>query len=241
MTLTETRAVAEPKSRQRQNDVHPLTDVIKEARRRHRRRMARTAMVSLSVILMAAAGLLVAESGGGSRTPSPPTGGVSGRSHAPSLANASAHPGFVLLPTWLPPGFSASGGGWVEPVGGLSIGGGVGEIATVGPSGTAAKPRQNPVLFSLSYYGYHDPESKNIRLTAFRLGSPPQGSLETLGGRHVQLSSAYQPGYYGGNTNSSASWAEHGAYIEVMAQGITKTQLAQFVAGLKEHRPPKSS
>jgi hypothetical protein len=204
--------------------------------------VARTAIISLSVVLMAAASLLLTEGGGGSGTHSPPTDGASGRSQVPYLASASVHPTFVLLPTWLPPGFSASGGGWIKPVGGLKIGNGGGVTTEIlGPAGADSKTRQNPTLFTLSYYGYHNPESKNIRLTATRYGFPPQGSLQTLGGRHAEVNSNFQPGYFGGNTDSSASWVEHGAYVVVMAQGITKAQLARFVAGLKEHPPPKSS
>lgn len=240
MTLTETRpgSTAAPKSR---SEIHPEVNVIKEARRRHRRRIARTTVASLSVILLTTLSLLIAQGEAGRGSHSPSLDGTSGRSQPPYLASASTHLGFVLLPTWLPPGFSASGGGWIEPVGGLRIGNKTGvsvEYLGVSPE---SKPRANPVLFTLSYYGYHNPESKNIRLTATRYGFPPQGVFEALGGRHVEVNSAFEPGYFGGNTNSSASWVEHGVYVDVMAQGITKTQLARFVAGLKERPPPKSS
>ena len=159
-----------------------------------------------------------------------------------SEAHSSDPTTFVLEPTWLPPGFSASGGGWVEPVGGLIVGNTGGETTEIlGPGGADTNTRLNPIFFTLSYYGYHNPESKNIRLTATRYGYPPRGNLEALGGRHVEVSSNFVPGYFGGNTDSSASWVEHGTYVTVMAQGITKAQLARFVAGLKEHPPPRSS
>jgi hypothetical protein len=203
--------------------------------------VARTAIVSLSVIVLIGVGLLASEGRAGRGTPAPSTNGASGRSQIPYLDNASAHFGFVLLPSWLPPGFSASAGGWIKPVGGLKIGDKAGVSVEYGAVGPESKPRVDPVLFTLNYYGYHNPESKNIRLTATRYGFAPKGSLETLGGRHVEVSSKFEPGYFGGNTNSSASWVEHGEYVDVMAQGISKAQLSRFVAGLKEHPPPKSS
>jgi hypothetical protein len=73
----------------------------------------------------------------------------------------------------------------VEPAGGLKVGKKAGVSAgllTVGPD---SKTRPNPVLFTLSYYGYHDPESKSIRLTATHYGFPATGNLKTLGGRRV--------------------------------------------------------
>ncbi len=240
MTLTETRPIA-GSDQQAPPEIHRPFAVIKEAQKRHRRRVARTTFVSLSVIVLTVVGLLATQGGAGRGTPTPSTNGASGRSQVPYLASASVHLGFVLLPSWLPPGFSASAGGWIKPVGGLKIGNKAGVSVEYGGVGPEAKPRVDPVLFTLSYYGYHNPESKNIRLTTTRYGYPPQGSLETLGGRHVEISSKFEPGYFGGNINSSASWVEHGTYVVVMAQGITKAQLARFVGGLKEHPPPKSS
>ena len=63
----------------------------------------------------------------------------------------------------------------------------------------------------------------------------------TIGGRHVALNSQFVPGYFGGNSDSSASWVERGVYMQISAQGITKAQLARFVADLNEHVPPKGS
>jgi hypothetical protein len=145
-----------------------------------------------------------------------------------------------LTPTWLPPGFSASGGGYVDPPGGLKFGSAVdvsvGLVSTNVP--TAAQATAVPVVFTLDYYGYHNPESKSIRLMGVKYGFRPSGATTALGGRHVMLSSSFVPGYFGGNTNSGASWVERGLSFNVMAQGITKGQLARFVAGLKEHAPP---
>lgn len=163
----------------------------------------------------------------------------------PTVASASgpshAKPAFVLEPTWLPTGFSASGGGYVKPPGGLKVGNEAGasvSILSVGPESTT---RPDPVLFTLSYFGYHNPESKSIRLTALQSGVALSGGLKTLGGRHVALSSQFVPGYFGGNTDSNASWVEHGVYMQVSAQGISEAQLARFVTGLKEHSPPHGS
>ncbi len=127
-----------------------------------------------------------------------------------------------------------------KPVGGLKVGNQTGVNVEFGEASPESKPLADPVLFTLSYYGYHNPESKNIRLIATRYGSPPQGSLQSLAGRRVEVHSKFVPGYFGGNTNSSASWVEHDEYVSVMAQGITKAQLSRFVAGLKE-RPRKFS
>lgn len=236
MTLTGTKPLVEEEHSEERREMA----VIKEAQRRHRRRLFRTAFVSLSVIVVATAGAMFAEHGGGGGTPSHPADSASNRSSVPYLTSLSAHPSFVLLPTWLPPGFSASGGNYVKPVGGLKVGNKVGvSVETVRAGHT--NPQPDPVPFTLRYYGYHNPESKNIWLIATRYGYGPRGRLQKLGGRHVALESRFVPGYFGGNTNSSAAWVEHGLFISVQAQGITKAQLARFVAGLKEHPAPNGS
>lgn len=129
----------------------------------------------------------------------------------------------------------------MKPVGGLKVGNKAGVNAGIISVGSGSKTRTDPVLFTLTYYGYHDPESKNLHLVASVYGFGRLARLQTVGGRHVALGSAFVPGYFGGNTNSFASWFERGAFISITAQGITKVQLARFVAGLKEHPAPKVS
>lgn len=230
MTMLSERPQSIPGSEETLNPL-ALIEEARQIQRRHHRWVA----VATSVIVLSVVGFLASEGGTSKGTPTRPTGGARGGPQIPYLTSASTHSGFVLLPSWLPPGFSASAGGWIKPVGGLKTGSKVGVSVEYGGVGPESKPRVDPVLFTLSYYGFHNPESKSIRLIATRYGDPPQGSLETLGGRHVEISSKFEPGYFGGNTNSSASWVEHGEYVSVMAQGITKAQLSRFVAGLKEH------
>ncbi|HVC71015.1 MAG TPA: hypothetical protein VNC61_12235 [Acidimicrobiales bacterium] len=129
----------------------------------------------------------------------------------------------------------------MKPPGRLELGNAEGEKVSILSVGSKPATRQGPVLFALTYYGYHDPESKNIRLTALRDGFTPPGTLETIGGRRVASSSQFVPGYFGGNADPNAAWVERGVYMQVSAQGITEAQLAQFVAGLREHSPPPGS
>ena len=97
------------------------------------------------------------------------------RSIRAETAPAQKH--FVLAPRWLPPGFSASGGGYVDPPGGLQLGNRAGSEVMLGFGSTEQPVR---VFFSLSYYGYHNPVA-NIRLTAAADGTPGSGPVTSLG------------------------------------------------------------
>ena len=230
MTILSERRQSIPES-DKALDALALIEEARQIQRRHHRWVA----VVTSVIVLSVVGFLASEGGTSKGTPTPPANGARGGAQISYLTSASTHSGFVLLPSWLPPGFSASAGGWIKPVGGLKVGSQTGVSVEFGGASPESKPLADPVLFTLSYYGYHNPESKNIRLIATRYGSRPQGSLQSLGGRRVEVHSKFVPGYFGGNTNSSASWVEHDEYVSVMAQGITKAQLSRFIAGLKEH------
>jgi hypothetical protein len=141
---------------------------------------------------------------------------------------------FVLAPSWLPPGFSITGGDYVE--GGLELGRATEVSASLDQSGSA--PKADRALFALDYYGYHQPGRENIRLLALQFGSPGTAATTPLGGRHVILSSHFDPGGFVGNVDTTATWVEHKTYLQVVAEGITESQLARFVAGLREQSPP---
>jgi hypothetical protein len=216
----------------------PQDLLIEEAHQHHRRRLIRIGVSALLALIALAAGAYL---GGIFRSsPSPGKEPPAQSDRSPATAAHATRPAFVLTPTWLPPGFSASGGGYVDPPGGLKFGAAV--DVSVGIASTGATPvgqaKTIPVVFTLDYYGYHNPESKSIRLTGLRNGFPASGTTTALGGRHVSLASSFSPGYFGGNSTSSASWVERSVYFNVIAQGITKGQLARFVAGLKEQAPP---
>jgi hypothetical protein len=133
---------------------------------------------------------------------------------------------FVLEPTWLPAGFSASGGDSVEPTGGLNVGG-------------RQDSSSHRTLFTESYFGYRNPEDKSLRLSAFRFTGPRLGGTRRLAGRRVVLTSSSQAGPYGATTDTSAIWTERGVLVIAVAQGVTDAQMAHFVAGLREHAAPR--
>jgi hypothetical protein len=107
----------------------------------------------------------------------------------------------------------------------------------------AKKKQQSstPVLFSLSYFGYHNPESKSIRLTATKQVFPPavngrQGSVR-LGGRTVAMTSQTQGVFH--NPVTTVSWNERGDSILVTAEGLTVSPVDRFIKGLTEREPLK--
>jgi hypothetical protein len=107
-------------------------------------------------------------------------------------------------------------------------------IVTLG-SGTS---HQTPVLFTLAYYGFHNPESKSVRLIAVK-GSLPQRSHDTarLDGRLVTLTSHTEGAWH--NNVTTASWNERGDVVTVTTEGLTTRQASRFIRGLVEHSPPK--
>jgi hypothetical protein len=144
---------------------------------------------------------------------------------------------YVLAPTWLPAGYSATGGGWVTPAGGLHVYPDAQASVSrfeVG-SDTSTTP---PVLFTLEYFGFHNPGSKNIRLTATPTGSSsaPPGPTVTLGRRQVALTSYTQGVFY--NQVTDASWTENGDAILLTAQGLSLSQVGRFISDLAERRAP---
>jgi hypothetical protein len=145
---------------------------------------------------------------------------------------------FVLVPKWLPPGFSASGGGYVDPPGGLQLGNQAESEAMFGSGRSAERPVR--VFFTLSYYGYHNPVA-NIRLTAAEDGIPGSGSVTSLGGRKVYMSSSIDTSGFVPIIDTSASWKEHRLYINASGQVITEQQMERFVANLVERPLPKGS
>lgn len=216
----------------------PVELLIQEARQRHRRRVTWTALVAAVALASLVGGLYL---GGVGRSSPPPRRAAASRSGPDLVATKSTRPPFVLIPSWLPPGFSASGGGYVDPPGGLNVGSPSRlSVSTVSEGSNGGQAQLIPVVFTLNYYGYHNPESKSILLAGLGGGQAPSGPTTVLGGRHVSLASAFKPGYFGGNTYSSAVWIERHLYFNVMAQGISKAELAHFVAALKERPPPPS-
>jgi hypothetical protein len=144
---------------------------------------------------------------------------------------------YVLAPTWLPAGYSASGGGWVTPAGGLQVY----PDARVSSSRIEVGSDTSttvPVLFTLEYFGFHDPESKRIWLTATPAGSSsdPRSSTVTLGHRRVALTSSTQGVFH--NPVTDASWTEKGDAIILTAQGLSPSQVSRFISGLAERTPP---
>ena len=111
--------------------------------------------------------------------------GCAANSGPSATRTAAANPGqFVLMPRWLPAGFSPSGGGYVDPPGGLQLNPGSEAVISVG-----SPQRSIPEFFGLSYYGYHNPVA-NLSLTAAASGIPVTGPFTTLGGRKVHLTSS---------------------------------------------------
>ncbi len=166
------------------------------------------------------------------------TGLVAGPASAASPASSSLVR-FVLKPTWLPSGFSASGGGWVTPPGGLDVYPQTGRAGIVSV-GSYKGPHSTPVLFTLTYYGFHNPESKSIHLFATKAISPPtngnnQGTLR-LNGRRVMMTSHTEGVFH--NIVTTASWHERGDVVTVSTEGLTTAQTSRFIEGLSVQNPP---
>ena len=125
----------------------------------------------------------------------------------------------------------------MRPAGGLRLGKKAG--VTVTQFGPGVPSRADPVLFTLTYYGYHDPETKSIRLTALRFASTPTARRISLGGRRTLLASHVDNSGFVPVTQTYASCVERHVGIDVTAQGLTRQQLARFVADLKEEPPPR--
>ena len=155
-----------------------------------------------------------------------------------SPASASGHNRpirvtFVLKPTWLPSGYSTSGGGWVSPTGGLRVYPNT-DAESVFIEGSDKHPTV-PVLFTLSYYGYHNPESKTITVMATpakSAGPGPATPNTKVGHRRVALYTYTQGALH--NLNVDVSWVENGDLIEVTTQGLPIDQVAMFVNGLAQ-------
>jgi hypothetical protein len=155
----------------------------------------------------------------------------------------TVHVRFVLEPSWLPAGYSANGGGWVLPAGGLHVypeAGVSASVMSVGADKQQDTQQNLPVLFALSYYGFHNPESKSIRLIASKQASPPtggnnQGTLR-LNGRRVILTSHTEGVLH--NIVTTATWVERGDAVIVTTEGLTTAQTSRFITGLAEHKPP---
>jgi len=140
----------------------------------------------------------------------------------------------VLVPKWLPAGFSSSGGGYVHPPGGLTLGN---QAATGGISSPGSPQHSNPTLFTLTYYGYHDPVEM-IWLTASRYSFGISGPFTELGGRKVLLRSTVDKSGFVPIPQVSATWIERGVLMEVTSQAVTKRQVERFFANLKEEPMP---
>jgi len=161
---------------------------------------------------------------------------------------------FVLEPTWLPSGYSTTGGGWVKPPGGLQVspdsGVGVAQFEIPAKEGSNSATSQaaarsgtksTQALFTLSYFGFHNPESKSIRLVATTEPSPSfqphGGTVQKLNGRRVTITSYTQGIFH--NIVAFASWDERGDLVTVATQGLTTNQVARFISGLTERKPPQ--
>jgi len=147
---------------------------------------------------------------------------------------------FVLRPTWLPTGYSISGGGWISPSGGLRVYPNTGVSDAVLTAGSS-KQRSVPILFTLNYYGYHDPESKDITLTASPAKSPGAGTPRPntkLGRRRVNVYTYTQGALR--NLNVDIEWVEGDDSMVVTTQGLPTAQAEHFVEGLTRERPPRS-
>jgi len=205
------------------------TLLIEEARHHHRVRIVRTGLIALSVAagalaLLYFAGPVRAHT---AQRPPPPRGAAPG---------GRPRVGFVLVPKWLPSSFSATGGDSVDPPGGLRLGSHPGHRYSASSSNAAGS--DPTVLYTLDYYGYHDPESKSIHLEALRGGHVPSGKASEVGDRSVVLTSQFDPIGFAGTTVSRASWRERGVTFDVIASGIDRNALAHFVAALREQPPP---
>ena len=166
--------------------------------------------------------------------------------HVPSAASATdqhhrVRVSFVLRPKWLPIGYSVSGGGSVSPPGGLRVYPNTGVSASLIIEGSNKHPIV-PILFTLDYYGYHDPESKNIMVTASpteSAGVLPGPPNTTLHHRRVSVSSYTQGVFH--NLNVDISWREGGDVVDVTTQGLAIGQAERFVEGLAKGAPPRHS
>jgi hypothetical protein len=164
------------------------------------------------------------------------TGVMSLDMHPTAASRAPDPVHFVLEPSWLPRDYSTTGGGWVSPAGGLHVYPRTGAAASVVTVGSG-KSHQTPVLFTLDYYGFHNPESKSIRLIAVKEYSPQAsyGSVR-LDGRLVTLT-AHTEGMFHNNV-TTASWDEHGDAVTVTTEGLTTGEASRFIKGLVERTPP---
>ena len=111
MTILSERRQSIPES-DKALDALALIEEARQIQRRHHRWVA----VVTSVIVLSVVGFLASEGGTSKGTSTPPANGARGGAQISYLTSASTHSGFVLLPSWLPPGFSASVGGWIKPV-----------------------------------------------------------------------------------------------------------------------------
>lgn len=146
---------------------------------------------------------------------------------------------FVLRPTWLPSGYSTSGGGWISPAGGLRVYPNTDVTESVISTAPGRQPTI-PVLFTLDYYGYHDPESQSILVMASPAkppSLPPAKPNTTIDRRRVSLSTDTQGALH--NLNVDVSWIEGGDVIDVSTQGLPVAQVTRFVAGLARAHPPR--
>ena len=151
---------------------------------------------------------------------------------------------FVLEPTWLPAGFSASGGGWVTPPGGLHVSpGSQAAVSTFASGGVGSSSVQ--VLFTLDYYGYHSPITQSIHLSAIPWTSPsivsasPHPNFVRAGRRDIDLNTSTPGAGSSAEPATFAIWTERKVLVQVTAQGITRAQLIRFVVGLAERPPPR--
>jgi hypothetical protein len=160
--------------------------------------------------------------------------------------SAGAHPRpvrvtFALIPRWLPSGYSTSGGGWISPPGGLRIYPNTGVVESIISTGSD-NDASVPVLFTLNYYGYHNPESDSITVTASPANSAAPGPARpnrTLGHRKVSLYTYTQGALH--NLNVDLSWVEGGDQIDVTTQGLPVAEAERFVEGLVKKSPPFGS
>ena len=159
---------------------------------------------------------------------------------SPTPNKVATNKAFALLPRWLPPGFSATGGGGVYPPGGLHIGG-VAETVLEAASGSGRPPplpKPNRDLFTLAYFGYHDPVKMIWAYTAqYSFGTGP-GPFVHLGGRKVSIDSTIDTSGFVPIRQVYASWIEHGVEIDLSAQAVSETQIERFIANLKEEPYP---
>jgi hypothetical protein len=164
----------------------------------------------------------------------------SGLALEPAAATEQArtvHVRFVLEPSGHPAGYSANGGGWVVPSGGLHVypkTGVTASVVSVGSDKQQDTQQTVPVLFTLSYYGFHNPESMSIRLIASKQVSPSmngnrQGTLR-LNGRRVTLASHTEGEFH--NIVTTASWVERGDAVIVTTEGLTTVLTSRLISGI---------